>query len=89
MPVVPRISTLELPLFLFFFRKEVRALNTTLLIVLVTVLVVAVIALVREVRLRRALQALLRRLLSRWRRHNVEDSEERIGRDDGRGSQRL
>ena len=50
-------------LFSFFFRTEVRTLNTTLIIVLITALVIAVIALVREVRLRRALQVLLRRLL--------------------------
>lgn len=31
---------------------------------------VLVIALVREVRLRRALQAVLRRLLQKWRSHN-------------------
>ena len=39
------------------------------------VLLAVVLALTREVRLRRALQELLRRLLALWRKHTHETSE--------------
>jgi hypothetical protein len=47
-------------------------LNITLVASLALALLLAVVALVREVRLRRALQALLRRLLTRWRFYSHE-----------------
>ena len=57
-------------------------MDTTLLIVLVLALVVSVIALVREVRLRRALQTLLRRLLLHWRKFKHEDADAGIDDND-------
>jgi hypothetical protein len=42
-----------------------------------------VLALVREVRLRRALQELLRRLLAFWRNHSHETPDAPIDRPDG------
>jgi hypothetical protein len=44
------------------------ALATSSLLVLLLV-----VALIREVRLRRALQVLLRRLLSKWRNHAADE----------------
>jgi len=46
--------------------------NTIVLASLSLALVLAVVALVHQVRLRRALQSLLRRLLEHWRRRNNE-----------------
>jgi hypothetical protein len=50
-------------------------LNTTILVLGSTSLAITflVLALVREVRLRRALQRLLAKLLAHWRKHNAED----------------
>jgi hypothetical protein len=64
-------------------------MNTIPLLFLSVALAIAVIALARERRLRLALQALLARLLSRWRRNHaqkncppddrdVESSDERL-----------
>jgi len=63
-------------------------MNTIPLLFLSLALAIAVIALARERRLRLALQALLARLLSRWRNHaqknrppddlDVESSDERL-----------
>lgn len=54
-------------------------MNATLLAGLSLALLIAVLALVREVRLRRALQRLLRSLLHRWRRsqapHATSDTD--------------
>jgi hypothetical protein len=50
-------------------KQEVNPLNITLLISCSLALLLAVAALVREVRLRRALQALLARILARWRQY--------------------
>jgi len=47
-------------------------LNTIVLASLTLALVFAVVALVHQVRLRRALQTLLRRLLEHWRSRNNE-----------------
>ena len=53
-------------------------------------LLVAVAALVRERRLRRALQTLLQRLLSHWRRHAQTDTPAAGGGDaDGSARDRL
>ena len=51
------------------FNYEVNTLNITLLMCGSLALLLAVAALVREVRLRRALQALLARILARWREY--------------------
>ena len=50
-------------------------MNITLVASLALALLLAVVALVREVRLRRALQALLRRLLTRWRFYSHEKTQ--------------
>lgn len=47
-------------------------------------LLIAVAVLVRECRLRRALQDLLRRILSLWRTHAPNDSDRGVDRDLGR-----
>jgi hypothetical protein len=49
--------------------QEVNPLNITLLVSCSLALLLAVAALVREVRLRRALQALLAKILARWRQY--------------------
>ena len=54
-------------------RKRGIPLNVALAISSLLILLL-VAALIREVRLRRALQVLLRRLLSKWRKH-VQDKE--------------
>jgi hypothetical protein len=64
-------------------------LNTVLLAGLTLALLLAVVALVREVRLRRAVQTLLRRLLSRWRAYVEEDTDVRHGNRDDRRRDRL
>ena len=48
-------------------------MNTFLFAALTLCLVVAVITLVRETRLRRALQKLLKTMLSKWRQHEDRD----------------
>jgi len=47
-------------------------LNALVIVSLSLALVFAVVALIRQVRLRRALQTLLRRLLQHWRSRNHE-----------------
>jgi hypothetical protein len=47
-------------------------MNTFLLAALGVALVAAVFALVRETRLRRALQKLLKAVLTKWRQHDTE-----------------
>ncbi len=57
---------------------------------LVLALLLAVIALVREVRLRRALQELLRRLLTHWRhRFGTDDATEDHPAPDADSDRRL
>ncbi len=51
-------------------------------------IVLAVISLLREARLRRALQALLRRLLLHWKRNDQEQTDT-ADRDRNRSDQRL
>ena len=50
-------------------------MNTTIFVLGSTSLAITflVLALVREVRLRRALQRLLAKLLAHWRKHHAED----------------
>jgi hypothetical protein len=58
-------------------RREDADLMTALIASLALALLLAVVALVREVRLRRALQELLRRLLTHWRhRFGTDDTTE-------------
>jgi hypothetical protein len=63
------------------FRKEV-ALSIPFVVVaaLVATLLLVVLALVREVRLRRALQQLLARLLTHWRKTHVEPLDSSVDR---------
>jgi len=57
------------------FATEETTLNTTFVVVsLSVVLLFVVLALAREVKLRRALQRLLAKLLSHWRKPNAETS---------------
>jgi hypothetical protein len=51
------------------YLEVILSLNIPLVVCLVLALLVAVLAFVREHRLRRALQALLSRILSLWRSH--------------------
>lgn len=57
---------------------------TPILAALSLALLVAVAVLVREVRLRRALQDLLHRILSLWRTHAPKDPPRGVDRDHGR-----
>jgi hypothetical protein len=59
-------------------------LNITLLASLSLALLLAVIALIHQVRLRRALQALLRRLLAHWRPHANENGNHNPASTSGR-----
>ena len=64
-------------------------MNITLVASLALALLLAVVALVREVRLRRALQALLRRLLVRWRIYSHEETHSDAVDSDDRPAGRL
>jgi len=67
-------------------------LNVPIILASSTLILVLVVALVREVRLRRALQALLRRLLAHWRpyvrpaRHTPTDDVDRADDQRARGN---
>ncbi len=61
--------------------NEVKTLNITLLMCGSLALLLAVAALVREVRLRRALQALLARILARWREYVLHKRSSREDAD--------
>ncbi|GAG33442.1 unnamed protein product [marine sediment metagenome] len=61
-------------------------MNLPLLVVGSTLVIVLVLALAREVRLRRALQRLLARLLAHWRNHDVEDTSHASQQPDRRSS---
>ena len=69
-PTPCRIDTLP-----FLSIKGDHLLNTTIFVLGSTSLAITflVLALVREVRLHRALQRLLAKLLAHWRKHNAED----------------
>jgi hypothetical protein len=67
-------------------------LNTAVLLAGAMLVLLLVVALVREIRLRRALQALLRRLLTLWRDHAQRKNrppEQSRGEDAARAGDRL
>ncbi len=64
--VLPLSGSLIRPIHTLCYSRSIR-MTTAVLLASSTLAVVLVLALVREVRLRRALQNLIRRLLEKWR----------------------